>query len=85
MGVWFLIVQEGSYKQEKGENKSEGRMNSVLLEWVSSLLVSDSLQPHGLHMRLHGPWDSPSKNTRMGCHFLLQCWNRISNISGCNS
>ena len=20
-----------------------------------------------------GPWDSPSKNTGVGCHFLLQC------------
>ena len=20
-----------------------------------------------------GPWDSPGKNTRVGCHFLLQC------------
>ena len=24
-------------------------------------------------MRLHHPWDSPGKNTGMGCHFLLQC------------
>ena len=23
--------------------------------------------------RLHCPWDSPGKNTRVGCHFLLQC------------
>ena len=23
--------------------------------------------------RLHRPWDSPGKNTGMGCHFLLQC------------
>ena len=22
--------------------------------------------------RLHRPWDSPGKNTRVGCHFLLQ-------------
>ena len=21
-------------------------------------------------MRLHGPWDSPGKNTGVGCHFL---------------
>ena len=25
------------------------------------------------HFRLSCPWDSPSKNTGMGCHFLLQC------------
>ena len=23
--------------------------------------------------RLHCPWDSPSKNTGVGCHFLLRC------------
>ena len=23
--------------------------------------------------RLLCPWDSPGKNTRVGCHFLLQC------------
>ena len=23
--------------------------------------------------RLRRPWDSPSKNTGVGCHFLLQC------------
>ena len=29
---------------------------------------SDSLQPHGLFC----PWDSPVKNTGVGCHFLLR-------------
>ena len=24
-------------------------------------------------MRFHCPWDSPGKNTGVGCHFLLQC------------
>ena len=24
-------------------------------------------------MRLPHPWDSPGKNTGVGCHFLLQC------------
>ena len=23
--------------------------------------------------RLRRPWDSPGKNTGVGCHFLLQC------------
>ena len=32
-----------------------------------------TLQPHGLKpTRLLCPWDSLSKNTGMGCHFLLQ-------------
>ena len=37
-------------------------------------VVSDSVQPHRrLPTRLHHPWDSPGKNTGVGCHFLLQC------------
>ena len=28
--------------------------------------------------RLHPPWDSPGKNTGVGCHFLLQCMKVIS-------
>ena len=36
-------------------------------------VVSDSLQPHGLWpARLLCPWDSPGKNTGVGCHALLQ-------------
>ena len=36
-------------------------------------VVSDSLRPHGLYpTRLLCPWDSPGKNTGVGCHFLLQ-------------
>ena len=36
--------------------------------------MSDSVWPHGLQLtRLLRPWDSPSKNTGVGCHFLLQC------------
>ena len=30
--------------------------------------------PHGLQpTRFLRPWDSPGKNTGVGCHFLLQC------------
>ena len=36
--------------------------------------MSDSVQPHRLQpTRLPCPWDSPGKNTGVGCHFLLQC------------
>ena len=34
--------------------------------------MSDSLWPHGLQStRLLCPWESPGKNTGVGCHFLL--------------
>ena len=36
--------------------------------------MSDSVQPHSRQpTRLPRPWDSPGKNTGVGCHFLLQC------------
>ena len=34
--------------------------------------MSDSLYPHGLEpARLICPWNSPGRNTGVGCHFLL--------------
>ena len=33
------------------------------------LCVTPQMAAH----RLHHPWDSPGKNTAVGCHFLLQC------------
>ena len=36
--------------------------------------MSDSVGPYRWQpTRLPRPWDSPSKNTGVGCHFLLQC------------
>ena len=37
-------------------------------------VVSDSVRPHRWQpIRVPHPWDSPGKNTGVGCHFLLQC------------
>ena len=36
--------------------------------------MSSSVRPHRQQStRLPRPWDSPGKNTGVGCHFLLQC------------
>ena len=41
--------------------------------YVTSV-VSDSVRPHRRQpTMLPCPWDSPGKNTGVGCHFLLQC------------
>ena len=46
----------------------------MLLLLLSPSVVSDSVQPHRRQpTRLRHPWDPPGKNTRVGCHFLLQC------------
>ena len=59
--------------------------------------MSDSVRPHRRQpTRLPHPWDSPGKNTGVGCHFLLQCmkvksesevaqsWPTVSNPTDCS-
>ena len=36
-------------------------------------VMSDSVRPHRRQPPGSHPWDSPGKNTGVGCHFLLQC------------
>ena len=41
---------------------------------AKSLQLCSTLRPHRWQpTRLPHPWDSPGKNTGVGCHFLLQC------------
>ena len=41
---------------------------------AKSLQLCPTLRPHRRQpTRLSRPWDSPRKNTGVGCHFLLQC------------
>ena len=47
---------------------------SLLLLLLSRSVVSDSVRPQRRQpTRLRRPWDSPGKNTGVGCQFLLQC------------
>ena len=47
-------------------------------------VVSDSVRPHRRQRtRLPRPWDSPGKNTGVGCHFLLQCM-KVKSGSDCS-
>ena len=40
--------------------------------------MSDSVRPHRWQpIRLPRPWDSPGKNTGVGCHFFLHTWRQI--------
>ena len=57
-----------------------GILQARILEWVAmpccsvTSVVSYSVRPHRQQpTRLPRPWDSPGKNTGVGCHFLLQC------------
>ena len=43
--------------------------------------MSDSVRPHRQEpIRFCHPWDSPGKNTGVGCHFLLQ-WMKVKSES----
>ena len=51
-----------------------GHDNQITCCCEVASVVSDSVQPHRRQpTRLPRPWDSPGKNTGVGCHFLLQC------------
>ena len=46
--------------------------------------MSDAVQPYELHpARLLCPWDSPGKNTGVGCHALLQGISRTHGSNPC--
>ena len=49
-------------------------LHLLLLLLLSHFSLSDSVRPHRRQpTRLPHPWDSPGKNTGVGCHFLFQC------------
>ena len=50
------------------------RVHSCCCYCKVASVVSDSVRPQRRQLtRLPRPWDSPGKNTGVGCHFLLQC------------
>ena len=57
---WLIPFRSSQYPAAAAAAKS---LQSCLTVW-----------PHRWQpTRLPCPWDSPGKNTRVGCHFLLQC------------
>ena len=52
----------------------KGKLFIICAAAAKSLQLCPTLQPHRRKpTRLPHPWDSPGKNTGVGCHFLLQC------------
>ena len=78
--LFCLKWREENYPEEELKSKLGHMMgllflilDSVLLAAAAakSLVVSDSVRPHRRQpTRLPRPWDSPGKNTGVGCHFL---------------
>ena len=64
-----ILIQEHDFQIKK----LQVRILCCCCYEVTSV-VSDSVRPHRRQpTRPPCPWDSPGKNTGMGCHFLLQC------------
>ena len=54
--------------------RKSSKKESTATATAKSLQSCPTLRPHRQKpTRLPYPWDSPSKNTGVGCHFLLQC------------
>ena len=52
----------------------KGRLKGICCCCYVASVMSNSVRPHRWQpTRLPHPWDSPGKNTGVGCHFLLQC------------
>ena len=59
---------------EWGAISFSGRCKLLLLPLVVSRQSCLTLRPQRRQpTKLPRPWDSPGKNTGVGCHFLLQC------------
>ena len=67
-----ILIASSEYSQLYPNVRSMKHYAVVLL-LCSHSVMSDSLWPHELQLiRLLYAWDSPDKNTGVGCHFLLQ-------------
>ena len=74
----ILLYNTGNYSQYPVINYMEKNMKKnvcIYIHAAAALLQScPTVQPHRWQpTRLPRLWGSPSKNTGVGCHFLLQC------------
>ena len=69
----FLSKSQQSFSQKPDKNLKICIEPRACCACYIALVVSDSLWLHGLKpTRLLCSWDSPGKDTGVGCHFLLQ-------------
>ena len=73
MAHWFnCSVACGIFVPHQGLNLHS--LHYAAAAAAKSLQSRPTLQPHRRQpTRPRHPWDSPGKNTGVGCHFLLQC------------
>ena len=68
------VIKNLPKKQKPRTRWLHKRILSNICCCLVTSVVSDSVRPHRRQpTRPPHPWDSPGKNTGVGCHFLLQC------------
>ena len=55
----------------KNNRYNDEDANKIMCVCSFASVVSNSVQPYGQPTRLVSPWNSPGKNTGVGCHGLL--------------
>ena len=69
-----LLAVQGTLKNLLQHHSSKASILRRSAFFIVHSVMSDSVQPQRRQpTRLPRPWDSPRKNTGVGCHFLLQC------------
>ena len=74
-GAWWAVVCGVAESRTRLKRLSGSSSSIVVISCqFSQSVVSNFVRPHRWQpTRLPCPWDSPGKNTGVGCHFLLQC------------
>ena len=71
--ITFLILSHFLFEPTCSSTWQSYRGKPYLCESASCSVISDSLWPHVLQTtRFLCPWNSPGKNTGVGCHSFLQ-------------
>ena len=71
MRMWWPAIQSWQWPIESSHQSWSSYNYMLLLLLLSRSVVSDSVRPlRRQPTRLCCPWDSPGKNTGVGCHFL---------------
>ena len=73
-GPRLCILTDLTFGAAKPWKTPECSTAAAAVAAAKSLQLCPTLRPHRRQpTRLPRPWDSPGKNTGVGCHFLLQC------------